>query len=1024
MDHTPRNAIMIVSQVTVTVLLVASVSMVLNSPDEEATTTFLPSEPEVELGQPQNLTATNITATSMHLAWVMTSSYNDIRGYRVFYKHNSYEDIKTFDGQKPEFVLSGLVPYTQYKVWVVPVGLAKNSGTGKASANILQTTDTAEPSAPFITNVTCYETQKIYIEWKRPKTYYKTVDYYYIYYKAEDDSVYQNVQIQANADDDQRFFLEKENVDVKRNYCLKICAGTKSTKSSSVYKGEFSEELCVYLPAVNCSEAEVSGTPAPSPAAELSAGMIVGAVAALLFLLLAVLGFIIWRRYCESAYYYLEDPPKLVPPVGIPDWEEEPGPEGERGAVAVEDFPAHVTKLHADSDIGFSREYDEILRYSMKSVNATHEHSSNPDNKHKNRYLNIVAYDHSRVILSQIPGQKRNTDYINANYIDGFQKFQAYIGSQGPLDETFEAFWRMIWEQKVYVVVMITNLVERGRRKCDMYWPKEGTMTYGHIDVTMVKEDIMANYTLRTLKLKHTKLKKKKWIASERIVEQYHYTAWPDHGTPADTLPVLAFVRKSVSSNPSDGGPIVAHCSAGVGRTGTYIAIDAMMKQAAAKQELNVFGFLKHIRSQRNHLVQTEEQYVFLHDALVEALSSGVTEISLESISEYIVKLNSPVSEVDSTILLDKQYNLVVDFVPSDYDHVAARRGPNVAKNRDPALLPIESARVALTARPGVEGSDYINASWMQGYDKVKEFIVTQHPTCETRDAFWSMLWDHNAQTVVLLTPINEDFPVIWPIKHEEYDLDYFKVRFIEEAIHEGHSTLDFVVSSRYDDYELKVRIIHCNGWPHNARPTYKVFNVVNLVQDWHLEYQNGPLVVVDKFGGTDAATFCALTTLQKQLKREGCVDVYQVCKLCHNKRPGIWKSKEDYLYIYQVFESLTQAEDENQELVLNGGRHGMSNGNIIPERRHSSTEGNCNKGAVVKITVNRRHSLPGDGSTRGSVHTQSSNGCVVEVHGRDVSPESTEISMPETGSTAVLVTDDLVQVNEDAPPTYDACVA
>ena len=111
---------------------------------------------------------------------------------------------------------------------------------------------------------------------------------------------------------------------------------------------------------MNCSE--VHEAPTPSPAAELSAGMIVGAVAALLFLLLAVLGFIIWRRYCESAYYYLEDPPKLVPPVGIPDWEEEPGPEGERGAVAVEDFPGHVTKLHADSDIGFSREYDEILR--------------------------------------------------------------------------------------------------------------------------------------------------------------------------------------------------------------------------------------------------------------------------------------------------------------------------------------------------------------------------------------------------------------------------------------------------------------------------------------------------------------------------------------------------------------------------------------------------------------------------------------------------------------------------------------
>ena len=132
-----------------------------------------------------------------------------------------------------------------------------------------------------------------------------------------------------------------------------------------MYKGEFSEEMCVYLPAVGCSETKDLPS---TPAGELSAGMIVGAVAALLFLLLAILGFVIWRRYCESAYYYLEDPPKLVPPVGIPDWEEEPGPDGERGAVAVDDFPAHVTRLHADSDIGFSREYDEILRLVLISL--------------------------------------------------------------------------------------------------------------------------------------------------------------------------------------------------------------------------------------------------------------------------------------------------------------------------------------------------------------------------------------------------------------------------------------------------------------------------------------------------------------------------------------------------------------------------------------------------------------------------------------------------------------------------------
>ena len=446
--------------------------------------------------------------------------------------------------------------------------------------------------------------------------------------------------------------------------------------------------------------------------------MIVGTVAVLLVLLVAIIGLVVWRRYCDSAYYYLEDPPRIAPPVGIPDWEEEPGPDGGRGAVSVDDFPAHVSRLHADSDIGFSREYDEILRYSMKSVNATHEHSSHPDNKHKNRYLNIVAYDHSRVALTTLPGQ-RNSDYINANYIDGFQQFQAYIGSQGPLDETFETFWRMIWEQKVYVIVMITNLVERGRRKCDMYWPKEGSLTYGHIDVTLVKEDVMANYTVRRLRVKHTKMKKKKWSVGERMVEQFHYTGWPDHGTPGDTLPVLSFVRKSVACNPPDGGPIVAHCSAGVGRTGTYIAIDAMLRQAKSRGELNVFGFLKHIRSQRNHLVQTEEQYVFLHDALVEALSCGITEVKVSDVSEHVARLQAPVSEVDTRQLLEKQFDLVCSFAPSDYDQSAARRPCNLAKNRDPLLVPIEAARVALTAKPGVEGSDYINASWVQGYHKV-----------------------------------------------------------------------------------------------------------------------------------------------------------------------------------------------------------------------------------------------------------------------------------------------------------------
>jgi receptor-type tyrosine-protein phosphatase gamma len=475
-----------------------------------------------------------------------------------------------------------------------------------------------------------------------------------------------------------------------------------------------------------------------------------------------------------------------------------------------------------------------------------------------------------------------------------------------------------------------------------MYWPKEGMETFGIIQVKLLQEVTMATYILRTFNVKNLKVKKKH--GSERTVYQYHYTNWPDHGVPDHPLPVLSFVRKSSAANPPNGGPIIVHCSAGVGRTGTYIVLDAMQRQIKHRQSINVFGFLKHIRQQRNYLVQTEEQYVFIHDALQEAIESGDTEVPSSHLLKYIQTLQTG-GDGSSNIsfdkshhwpLLERQFRLVTQFKAKDFNVVSALKPCNKMKNRSLNLIPLEAHRVHIIPKtPGTDGSDYINATFLPGFNRLREFIITQHPVWDTISDFWQMVWDHNSQTIVVLSSVidEKEFPQFWPDRDEESDYGSFKVKLTDEAriLQEGGgfiTTRDFMLQSTQDDYELCCRIVHCSDWP-ERQPLTNVFDLVKVVQDWYIEMPNGPVIVMDRFGGTEASTFCCLTTLYKQLNFEDCVDVYMYAKLYHLRRPGIWRSQDDYLFLYRALESLVSniTEDNSpygsQLTVTNGHSNG-----------------------------------------------------------------------------------------------------
>ncbi|XP_043212409.1 tyrosine-protein phosphatase 99A-like isoform X1 [Amphibalanus amphitrite] len=863
---------------------------------------------------PRNVSILNVTDTTVTISWLPPVNPNGlIEGYRIYFTTGDFTNATwiKLPVERMQHTLTDLAPFSNYSI---SVKAFTRSVEGRESVSVAVTTDVSPPSPPRLSSVTCQADAGLLLRWRRPRVFSGGIDYYVVSYSRTDGELQgpvTDLQVTTDtADEESRFLLP--NLTAEAVYEVRLRAATRSLhRPSALLLSPLSAPL-TGRPRRHCRRRGDGGATSDvwrrlGRGQELDPGVIAGIVCASCAFLLALLALAIWRRYFQSSYYYLDDP--VTPRVALtsePAWQRD-GPNGTQGPIPADAFPVHVATLHADADIGFCKEYDEVLEHTMK-LGLSSEVSQTEENKLKNRYQNIDAYDHTLVPLRPLPGQRRG-DYINANYIDGYLVRNQYIGAQGPLTGTFGAFWRLIWEQRVQIVVMITNLVERNRKKCDMYWPKEGTEVYGPIQVELLDQRELATYTIRKMLIKHIKHKKKKGVSGERIIYQYHYTSWPDHGVPDHPLPILSFVRKSAAANGAGAGPILVHCSAGVGRTGTYIVLDAMMNMLKQRGTINVFGFLKHIRTQRNFLVQTEDQYIFTHDALLEALEAGETDVRATRLTEYLQQLRCYEPGQFPRYTLDRQYQLVTSYRPTEVDLAPALTPCNQARNRCAQFVPVDRWRVHLSPRPGIEGSDYINATPLIGYEKLSEFIITQHPLPHTVDDFWRMVWEHNVQTVVVLSPIDaQHFPRFWPSPDDDLDGDSFRVRFVDEPAPSASAfaTVDLVLQSCQDDYQVSVRVICCPEWPHTAAAG-SPHHLIDGVQQATLKYQNGPIVVVDRFGGTEAATFCCLTTLSKQLMNENSIDVYLYAKLYHMRRPGIWRTQDDFTMLYHAMEGLVR---------------------------------------------------------------------------------------------------------------------
>ncbi|KAM9717785.1 receptor-type tyrosine-protein phosphatase delta isoform 14-T14 [Menidia menidia] len=563
--------------------------------------------------------------------------------------------------------------------------------------------------------------------------------------------------------------------------------------------------------------------------------------------------------------------------------------------IPVMDFSDHLERLKANDNLKFSQEYESI----DPGQQFTWEHSNLEVNKPKNRYANVIAYDHSRVLLSAIDGIP-GSDYINSNYIDGYRKQNAYIATQGSLPETFGEFWRMIWEQRSAIVVMMTKLEERSRVKCDQYWPTRGTETYGLIQVTLLDTVELATYCVRTFALF------KNGSNEKREVRQFQFTAWPDHGVPEHPTPFLAFLRRVKACNPPDAGPMVVHCSAGVGRTGCFIVIDAMLERIKHEKTVDIYGHVTLMRAQRNYMVQTEDQYVFIHDALLEAVNCGTTEVPARNLFAYIQKLTQ-IEGGENVTGMELEFKRLANTKAHTSRFISANLPCNKFKNRLVNIMPYESTRVCLQPIRGVEGSDYINASFIDGYRQQKAYIATQGPLAETTEDFWRMLWEHNSTIVVMLTKLREmgreKCHQYWPAERSAR-YQYFVVDPMAEYNMPQYILREFKVTDARDGQSRTVRQFQFTDWPEQGVPKSGegFIDFIGQVHKTKEQFgQDGPISVHCSAGVGRTGVFITLSIVLERMRYEGVVDIFQTVKMLRTQRPAMVQTEDQYQFCYRA---------------------------------------------------------------------------------------------------------------------------
>ncbi|XP_060078177.1 receptor-type tyrosine-protein phosphatase kappa-like [Ylistrum balloti] len=569
--------------------------------------------------------------------------------------------------------------------------------------------------------------------------------------------------------------------------------------------------------------------------------------------------------------------------------------------IAINDLKSVVNTKMLNQAKAFEDEYKSLPSGDLHE----HKFAVLTENKHKNRYKAIFPYDHSRVILDS---QDKDSDYINASYIDSVTQPAEYIATQGPTYKTIDDFWRMIWQLKSGKIVMLTNLEEGTKKKCEKYWPDEGEqMSTVHFSITLKKETGYAFYVIRDIIVTERETK------SVRQIHQFHYTTWPDHGTP-NPKELVVFHRRVRNYKTSLNGKMVFHCSAGIGRTGTFIALDALFHYGREFGIIDVMEYIVTMRKDRINMVQTSDQYIALHHILIEAFDMPDTLISRIKYHTSLDNLsgNGPRNQAK----LWQEYQLLQTTRPvyTQEDYQTALLAVNNDKNVDPNILPVDKFRVYLMSY--VSGrTDYINAVAVPSYTSGSGFIITQIPLEDTVIDLLTMLMDNQCDTIVI---IGRDSLKWLPKEGIDETIGSFVLKHAEGASNlHNVDVLDIGVTNHSNHYDANVRIFCMTGWEGDIpllSDSSTLLQLLERIDSRRKSNDTMRTVVMCRDGYTKSGLFCCIGNARDQMKMDDEVDIYQVSQQLIVRRPQCITNFEQYQYCYNVINEYL----DNTDLYIN----------------------------------------------------------------------------------------------------------